>query len=69
MLEAISAMRRPKARDDGRRSGGQRSQPRMAARIWSSAQIVGTDEDVFVGGVLSTQSAWVIWIDVLFGSG
>jgi hypothetical protein len=25
--------------------------------------------DVFVGGVIYTLSAWVIWIGVLFGSG
>ena len=33
----------------------------MAARIWSSALIIGTNEDVFGGGVLSTRSAWAIW--------
>ena len=30
MLVAISAIRRPRARGDGRQAGGQRSQPRMA---------------------------------------
>ena len=61
-VAAISAMRRPSARGEGRRSGGQRSQPRIADRIWSSARMIGTDEDVLKGGVLCTRSAWVIWI-------